>query len=253
MNSNRFFHFSPLLHSKTVNVVSLKIGRYMNLGNCRCFRVKLCDTPFEENPQWTGWELNSKGKFAPKMASMAESMDPIKLAESSTNLNLKLMKWRLMPDLNLDVVAKTKCLLFGAGTLGCGVARGLMSWGVNHITFVDYGTVSYSNPVRQNLYRHEDALKRRPKAETAAERMLEIHPGLTAKGHTIHVPMPGHPIGDSILEKSQSEFELIEKLVKEHDVIFLLMDSRESRWLPTLLGQAHKKVKIRALVGYFYI
>ena len=69
--------------------------------------------------------------------------------QGSVDLNLRLMRWRLMPALQTERVAATKCLLMGAGTLGCSVARALLGWGVRHITFVDSGVVSYSNPVRQ--------------------------------------------------------------------------------------------------------
>ena len=54
----------------------------------------------------------------------------------------------MLPDLNLEVFKSTKCLLLGAGSLGCQVARNLLAWGFRNVTFADYGKVSYSNPVR---------------------------------------------------------------------------------------------------------
>lgn len=51
-----------------------------------------------------------------------------RLADQSVDLNLKLMKWRISPNLDLEKVKNTKCLLLGAGTLGSYVARNLMVW-----------------------------------------------------------------------------------------------------------------------------
>ena len=70
------------------------------------------------------------------------------MAENAVDLNLKLMKWRMLPSLDLEKISKTSCLLLGSGSLGCQVARVLLSWGYKKITFVDNGKVSYSNPVR---------------------------------------------------------------------------------------------------------
>lgn len=75
-------------------------------------------------------------------------MDTKLLVENASDLNLKLMKWRMAPDLQLDILQKSSCLMVGSGSLGCQVARNLISWGYRKITFLDAGKVSYSNPVR---------------------------------------------------------------------------------------------------------
>lgn len=79
-------------------------------------------------------------------------MDDKALAREAVDLNIKLMKWRLLPSLDIPKIQSRKCLLFGAGTLGCQLARNLIGWGIKNITFIDYSKVSYSNPVRQTLY-----------------------------------------------------------------------------------------------------
>lgn len=57
------------------------------------------------------------------------------------------------------------------------------------------------------------------------------------------IPMPGHPVPEASLAATKQAVQDLEKLFDEHDVIYLLMDSRESRWLPTLLGAAKGKVR----------
>ena len=60
--------------------------------------------------------------------------------------------------------------------------------------------------------------------------------------------MAGHPILDE--ESVRSDFETLSKLIEEHDAIFLLMDTRESRWLPTVMGKAADKIVMNAALGF---
>uniref|UniRef100_A0A671VXL2 Ubiquitin-like modifier-activating enzyme ATG7 n=1 Tax=Sparus aurata TaxID=8175 RepID=A0A671VXL2_SPAAU len=218
------------------------------------FQIKLPELPLNSAcPKSVGWEKNPKGAMGPRMVNLSECMDPKRLAESSVDLNLKLMRWRLVPSLDLDKVVTTKCLLLGAGTLGCNVARTLMGWGVRHITFVDNAKISYSNPVRQPLYEFEDCLGGgKSKAMAAVDRLTKIFPGVNAEGYNMSIPMPGHPVNFSqaTLSQAQRDVEQLEKLISEHDVVFLLMDTRESRWLPTVIAASKRKLVVNAALGF---
>ncbi|XP_075852450.1 ubiquitin-like modifier-activating enzyme ATG7 isoform X4 [Microcebus murinus] len=165
------------------------------------FEVKLPEMAFSPDcPKAVGWEKNQKGGMGPRMVNLSECMDPKRLAESSVDLNLKLMCWRLVPTLDLDKVVSVKCLLLGAGTLGCNVARTLMN----------------------------------------------------ARGFNMSIPMPGHPVNFSsvTLEQARRDVEQLEQLIESHDVIFLLMDTRESRWLPAVIAASKRKLVINAALGF---
>ena len=200
-------------------------------------------------PKVTGWERDDSNRLRNRMVDLAAYMDPSRLADQAVDLNLKLIKWRIAPSLDLDVVKNTSCLLLGAGTLGSYVARNLMGWGVRKITFVDNGTVSFSNPVRQPLFDFKDCLDGgAKKAYRAAEALAEIYPGVDANGHVMSVPMAGHQITDE--RTVQAEYDKLRALIEQHDAIFLLMDTRESRWLPTVMGKSARKIVVNAALGF---
>ncbi|KAK6264612.1 hypothetical protein SCA6_020046 [Theobroma cacao] len=201
-------------------------------------------------PNAVGWELN-KGRKVPRCINLAKSMDPTRLAISAADLNLKLMRWRALPSLNLDILFSIKCLLLGAGTLGCQVARMLMAWGVRKITLVDNGRVAMSNPLRQSLYTLDDCLNGGDFKATAAVRSLQrIFPAVVAEGVVMAIPMPGHPVSSQEENSVLEDCRRLNDLIGSHDVIFLLTDTRESRWLPTLLCANTNKITITAALGF---
>jgi ubiquitin-like modifier-activating enzyme ATG7 len=80
----------------------------------------------EALPSSAGWEKNERQRPGSRQVNLSTSMNPIHLAETAVGLNLKLMKWRLAPEIDLESLETMRCLLLGAGTLGCNVARCLM-------------------------------------------------------------------------------------------------------------------------------
>jgi ubiquitin-like modifier-activating enzyme ATG7 len=157
---------------------------------------------------------------------------------------------------------------------GCAVARVLIGWGVRTITFIDNGKVSYSNPARQCLYTFDDCVNREHKAIAAASRLKQIYPDVQSNGYVMSIPMPGHPLHNingsmkhDLMNRSSSsssssidrsdesnqdinDFYHLEDLIKSHDVCFTLTDSREARWLPTMLCTKYNKVLINSALGF---
>lgn len=180
-------------------------------------------------------------------------LSPESLLEEQANLNLKLMKWRLEPNLDLDLLFKQKALILGSGTLGCNLARLLLGYGFRHLTFLDCGKVSYSNLARQSLFttdcfdEHGEGLF---KAEAACLAIKKIAPYCKTKFVNMKIPMPGHFVTPDLLDSVNQDLNKLEDLITSHDVIFNVFDSREARYFPTTIGALYNKNVISIGIGY---
>lgn len=71
---------SPRLRSKTIKVLSLRVKKTVSLEPSVMFTIELPEKDVDsENIKWIGWEPNNDGKFLPRCASLASSMDPQRL------------------------------------------------------------------------------------------------------------------------------------------------------------------------------
>ncbi len=104
-------------------------------------------------------------------------------------------------------------LVAGAGALGNEVVKDLTLFGVGHIFIVDFDRIELSNLTRSVLFREEDALQHRYKAEVVAKRAMEINPQIKV------TPIVGNLFSEVGLA-----------LYKSVDVIIGCLDSRLARY-----------------------
>jgi ubiquitin-like modifier-activating enzyme ATG7 len=59
-------------------------------------------------PYAVGWAANGQGRLLPCLLNAAPMMDPTALAQQAVDLNLRLMRWRAAPELDIAALARLK-------------------------------------------------------------------------------------------------------------------------------------------------
>ena len=163
--------------------------------------------------------------------------DAAALARTAVRLHLELMKWRACPQFDIDKIMALRVLIIGAGAIGCAISRILLGYGVTRQTFIDSGTVGLSNVARQPLFSAADAAQGAKKATAAAKAIIAAHPGAEAVGIVLDIPTPGRARqGEEAYAAHSAAITILRDLLISADVVFLCLDSREARWLPSVLA-----------------
>ncbi|EPY20665.1 hypothetical protein STCU_08893 [Strigomonas culicis] len=255
------FHFLALQGSKDACVYCACTCKQQAIESVERTFQRVVDALNSKDPQCVDWKVLFESNSDPvlkasgwisredKVENLNSVMNPEERANKGSQCNLQLMKWRAAPNIQLDEIQNCKALLLGTGTLGCNVARNLLMWGVRHITLVDRSTVSYSNLGRQTLFLFEDAKNGTEKCIAGASALRNIIPGVCVTPVSLNIPIPGNRAGADKQELIE-RVAVLRDLITSHDVVFLLTDSRESRWLPSLLAAAHGTPVINVALGF---
>ncbi len=137
------------------------------------------------------------------------------MAETLAELDVELQedrydRLRLIPWWDQERLRRARAFVVGAGALGNEILKNLALLGVGRILVADLDTIEDTNLTRAVLFRQQDC--GRPKAQVAAERVMEINPDVKAE----------YLIGDVNYDVGLGVF-------REMDLIFGALDNREAR------------------------
>ena len=183
-----------------------------------------------------------ESSYAPKHTLDLKKYAPESVLKDQIFVNLKVMNGQSNLPFKLDKIASTSFLFCGSGTLAHQMSRNLIAWGVNQMTFIDNYLVKENNIIRQWLFTQNDIGKH--KATVTANALASVHSGLQTcfKGLDITLPVPTN-------NGSLENYMYLRNAISEHDVIVLVTDTRESRYVPTLIGRLLGKTIVTAAIG----
>jgi len=136
--------------------------------------------------------------------------DVIRIDEAAAGEEDRFARFRLIGWWDQERLARARVLVIGAGALGNEILKDLALLGVRRVFLADRDRVENSNLSRSILFREVD--RGRPKAEVAAERAIEVYPGMRVR------PFTGNVV-----------YDLGQGVYRWADVILGGLDNREAR------------------------
>uniref|UniRef100_A0A8R7PFL1 THIF-type NAD/FAD binding fold domain-containing protein n=1 Tax=Triticum urartu TaxID=4572 RepID=A0A8R7PFL1_TRIUA len=123
-----------------------------------------------------------------------------------------------------------------------------MTCGVRKLTVVDGGCVAIPDVVKQSLYIGNDCGV--PRATAIVPHLKERCPAVEVEGIQMEIPVPRNPVSPTKMSSVLDNCKRFQALVASSDVVFLLTDTWESRWFPTLLCANENEIAITSASGY---
>ncbi len=136
--------------------------------------------------------------------------DVIRIDNAGPDEDDRFARFRLIGWWDQERLASARVLVIGAGALGNEILKDLALLGVGRVFVADRDRVENSNLSRSILFRERDC--GRPKAEVAAERAVEVYPGMRVR------PFTGNVV-----------YDLGQGVYRWADIILGGLDNREAR------------------------